>query len=284
MKKKPIIQVLICVLLLGSFSSAYAVVGGEDFYHSTQLENDSLLQECLGEFKAELEHDNGASPQWGSGDKDENNPGTHGFIASQALTILENNNSTLDSFFTTARKKEIIKGSFQPDIDGAASLYKDHFYCEDGDGLFGYSLSAYDNFRNHYNGAVANYQAGNITEAMNRLGKALHFISDINEPHHSAGVSAINPTGNHTGYENWVESNYSSFKVSSMTTSDLTAYKNTSLLSIANSSAQHSRGYITQAMSTSVSNMRAATNATLPRAQRDAAGVMYKFAKEVGLI
>ncbi len=200
------------------------------------------------------------------------------------MTIVSGNNSKLKTFFTTARKKAVIKGSFQPDIEGASVLFKDHFYLPGGKGLMGYPVSAYDRYRAHYYGAVAQYENGDITGAMNRLGKALHYLSDINEPHHSSGVAATDIGGRHTAYENWVESHYSSYKVSSMTTSALSAYTGKSLLTIADASANYSRGYISEAKSSTVSKMQTATNATLKRAQKDAAGIMYKFAKEVGII
>lgn len=56
-------------------------------------------------------------------------------------------------------------------------LWKDHFYNSDGTGLWGSPTSVYDMFRAHYYGAVANYEAGNTTEAMKRLGMA--FITVV---------------------------------------------------------------------------------------------------------
>lgn len=190
----------------------------------------------------------------------------------------------MKTFFTKARKKAVIKGSVQPDIEGVSVAFKDHFYLPNGEGLMGYPLSAYDRFKAHYNGAVAQYKKGNATEAMNRLGMALHYLSDINEPHHSSGLSALNPDNRHTAYEDWVEENHLSYKVSSMTASALSAYTGKTLLKIADASANVSRGQVDGVTTGSVARMQAATEVTLKRAQRDAAGVMYKFAKEVGII
>lgn len=81
---------------------------------------------------------------------------------------MESNNSTLNTFFTTERKKKIIFGSVVADIGGR-----------------------------------------------------------------------------HSEYENWVEANRTSYKVSSMTTSALDNYIGKTPLTIANESATYSRRYIT---------------------------------------
>lgn len=281
MKKVIMSLLLISIVIISNFTMTFAAVGGENA--STEEENNRLFQECYEEYLAEIEKiDQQNSPQWSSGDLTEKNPGTHGFIATQALTIVSANSSKLKTFLTETRKKSLIKGSFEADIDGRSTLFKDHFYLSGNKGIMGYPLSAYDNFRNHYNGAVANYKEKRYTEAMRRLGLALHFIADINEPHHVTGKVAV--LSEHTAYEKWVEKNYSSYKVSSMTTSALSAYTSKSLLTIADASAAHARGYIDQAESSATSDRQTVTNATLKRAQKDSAGVIYKFAKEVGII
>lgn len=282
MKSSIIFRVVcICLLLTIGVSSAYA----EDEYmidpEIDKVNNqilDEVLANILEEKSIEMEPD--ASPMWASGTKDESDQGTHGFIAEQGVTIASSGYASIKRFFTPSRLTTLMVASIKPDIDGAATFFQDHFYLPDGSGLGGYSLSAYDNFRNHYNGAVANYNAGNYTEAVERLGKAIHFISDINQPHHATGKAAL--VSKHTQYEAWVEENYERFAVTSM--SGITAYGNKSLLTIADDSAAVARDNIDDADSLNESRMENATNITLKRAQRDAAGVIYKFCKDTGIV
>lgn len=275
MKRYLFRAVLVCLIMVTSISNVYA--SNNDIINSAlDEENMRILEECLSE--------NGTliSPMWESGDKDETNQGTHGFIAAQGLSLTASKYSNINSYFTTARKKALMVASIQPDIDGAQTLFKDHFYLPSGTGLAGYPLSAYDNFRNHYNGAVANYNAGNHTEAVRRLGMAIHYISDINQPHHASGKAA--GVSRHTQYETWVEARYSSYKVTSMTSSAISAYNSKTLLTIADDSATIARNNIDKAESSATSDMDAATEITLKRAQKDAAGVIYKFCKDTGLV
>ena len=69
-----------------------------------------------------------------------------------------------------------------------------------------------------------------------------------------------------------------------MSISGITAYGNKSLLTIADDSAAVARNNIDDADSLNESRMENATNITLKRAPRDAAGVIYKFCKDTGIV
>lgn len=287
MKKRLFGLGCVCLILMMTISSAYAT-NSDIIVLNPEIDkvNEEVLQDIFADFSVTQPNnmESNISPMWSSGSKDEVNQGTHGFIAKQGVTLAASSYSGINGFFTSTRVKTLMLASIQPDIDGAATMFKDHFYLPNGDGLAGYPLSAYDNFRNHYNGAIANYNAGNYTEAINRLGMAIHFISDINQPHHASGAAAV--VTNHTQYESWVETNenYKNYKVTSMSLSAISAYNGKTLLTIADDSASVARNNYSNANSLNEDKMHNATNVTLKRAQRDVAGVIYKFCKDTGIV
>lgn len=52
----------------------------------------------------------------------------------------------------------------------------------------------------YYQNAVTLYKLGDVSAAMDFLGKGTHYVSDMNEPHQASNLTAIN--SNHTEFEN----------------------------------------------------------------------------------
>ncbi len=81
-----------------------------------------------------------------------------------------------------------------------------------------------------------------------------------------------------------ISSAYATNKVTSMSLSAISAYNGKTLLTIADDSASVARNNYSNANSLNEDKMHNATNVTLKRAQRDVAGVIYKFCKDTGIV
>lgn len=66
------------------------------------------------------------------------------------------------------------------------------------------TTTALTRFTTHAN-AAKKYYAKNKKQSMTELGRALHYLEDINEPHHAALLIAV--FSSHTQYENWIDDN-----------------------------------------------------------------------------
>lgn len=139
------------------------------------------------------------SPQWSSGDKDVANPGTHGYITQLAYDLLCDDDMAAHSFYS-GQKTNLIRGSILPDVDETSlGLFVWHFYGENGNSFNDSSTTAYTKCIEHYNEAVDLYESGSKSSAMEELDRALHYLQDVNVPHHAMNAVAI--LTNHTQFE-----------------------------------------------------------------------------------
>ncbi|HYE67103.1 MAG TPA: zinc dependent phospholipase C family protein [Anaerovoracaceae bacterium] len=230
-------------------------------------------------------------PQWGSGNHTDSNPGTHGFIAQRGLIILKSAKSQASTFYTSSYSSTIKSYSIKPDVDETTNGFSWHFYGENGLNYLGGTPTAYTKFRDHYNNAVSYYKANNKTAAMQSLGRALHYVGDLNEPHHV--LNLIAGLSRHTEYEGWVETHYSQYAISSVSTSTLDFIKNSTLKGIADDSASSARPYIEEVEAFVLSGttpivnesiVGPATSTLLSKSQKVTAGVLYKFMYDVGYL
>lgn len=226
-------------------------------------------------------------PRWTSGDS-ENNYGSHGLIALMGIVIASGKNAAIDDYFTSTRTQWLIEYSVMPDIDEKGLLYDCHFYGANEKNYSGGTDTAYTRFRDHYNAAVVQYRSGNYLQATQELGRAIHFISDINNPHHAS--NSIAGVSYHTQFEDYVEEARENNVVNPtyVTATYLSSFSNKSLKTIADESAVHARGYFNQANATwptgfNRSQAVLAINPTFCNAQKVTAGVIYKFCDEVGM-
>lgn len=143
-------------------------------------------------------------------------------------------------------------------------------------------MTAYWNFNRHYNEAVSLFKNGSASADLIELGRAFHYINDIAMPHHA--MNKVAGLSRHTQFEDYVEARFSTYVLASVSSATLTAYTSKFAKSIADSTATLARNNYTNANSTSTSNMNTAAANTMKRAQTDAAGVIYKFFKDVGRI
>lgn len=247
----------------------------------TDAERYLIYQSVVNNFNSQPQ------PYWTSGNE-ENNYGNHGLIAMMGISIADSN-SAIDAYFESNRTQWLIEYSIMPDIEERDNYtFSGHFYGENGKNYLGGSTTAYTRFRDHYNNAVVYYNSGNYLESTRSLGRAIHYISDINNPHHSS--NAIAGASNHTAFEAYVEEARESNVVNPayITTSYLNGFTNKSLKTIADESATFSRGYYSLAnagypLTLDRSRAVLAINPTFCNSQKVAAGVIYKFCKEVGM-
>jgi len=164
-----------------------------------------------------IQNNNKLTPSWGSNDGTSYN--THRRIAEKAYIAVKNylgalyvHNEVLnyginsyDLVLEYTRKADTEENGpvlfFVPTFEG-------HFYGANGKSWTTSSTNtAYTKFNNHYWEAVKQYINGNKTKAYQELGLALHYIADLNEPHHAANVIATENRGYHSEYELWVDQN-----------------------------------------------------------------------------
>lgn len=145
--------------------------------------------------------DTGIPPLWLSdydGDKEpgmnchEGITGAGFFIYLGAINILFNSE---DFGYTLSDLTILNKASEYPDkvATSALSFYAGHFY----DPYTGTNYAGKDvntaklNADYHYNMAVAEYKNGNRVTAMTELAYSLHYVQDVEEPHHVSNLISI---------------------------------------------------------------------------------------------
>lgn len=278
--------ILCCIMLISHSTTSFAL-GPVEKPDNPLTDNPryEIYREVVDSFKNAEESQ--IQPQWTSGDS-ENNYGSHGLIALMGISIASGKNSAIDAYFTSARTQWLIEYSVMPDTDERGAAFDCHFYGADELNYMKGTDTAYTRFRNHYNTAVTQYKSGNYQQATQELGRAIHFISDINNPHHASNAVAL--LSYHTQFEDYVEEARESNVVNPtyITASYLAGFSNKSLKTIADESATHARSYFSLAnsnypVSFNRSQAVLAINPTFCNAQKVTAGVIYKFCKEVGM-
>ncbi len=217
------------------------------------------------------------SPQWTSGAPDAANPKTHGYITKIALNLLRGDNASAKSFYS-GYLPTLVRGSVLPDSDELTDAYAWHFYGEDGKNYLGGTITAHSKCVDHYYDAVSQYRNGSKTLAMETLGRALHYLQDVNVPHHAKNKIAV--VSNHTQFENLAENNMESYAVSKLTGdeySDANKYVGT----LVNEYANIARGWYAKASSGVNEQMLNAARSCIRNSQRATATLLYKFMLEV---
>lgn len=228
-------------------------------------------------------YDSQISPQWSSGDKDVANPGTHGYITQVAYDLLRNEKSAAYTFYS-GQRTNLIRGSILPDVDETSGiLFTWHFYGPNGKSWNGSDITAYTKCIEHYNDAVDLYCTGATVSAMEELGRALHYLQDVNVPHHAMNVTAVHPNNNHTAFEDEVEDSKEYYEVTGLTSS-IFADAQDSLGTIIDHYAEIARDWYDDAASSSKTERDRAAGACVRNSQRATVKVLYKFMCDVGYI
>ena len=150
------------------------------------------------------------TPQWASNGA----VGTHQFLTGQAMAILLTDNPTMDKLLTPEYQNLLLTNSDWPDTyENDGGLYTSHFYNPYTGKTFLGTTTALTRFTAHAN-AAKKYYAKNKKQSMTELGRALHYLGDINEPHHAALLVAL--LSSHTQYEDWINENEYIYRIDSI--------------------------------------------------------------------
>lgn len=230
-------------------------------------------------------------PKWASGGINH----THQYIVANGLKILENDKGSDISqyYYADGLSNTLLEYTDKPDVDEIdLGTFCGHFYDPDtGKNFLGLKKPvALTRAASHAVNAKENYWS-NRTYAMQELGRAIHFLCDVNVPHHSANRIAV--LSNHTQYEKWADDRRTAYSASSsdlyslLNPSDFNSEWETYVGDVVKDSARFSKAYIDLATSKSdnkYADWDEATQATIPHAQKITAAFLYNFLIAVGEI
>lgn len=218
---------------------------------------------------------------WESGGRDH----THQFIVANAIDCIENDKGDSAAGDLINYSDTILEYADMPDIDEKGfPPFAGHFYNPyTGENYIGgTSDTALTEFIKHANNAVNNFSKDK-TYAMQELGRACHYLGDMNEPHHAANLVAGLST--HSQYEKWADSHRCNYEVKS------SRYYSSWQRGGFDDDCTHNAVWdAEQAYShkddvnsfIDMSKWDSATKACLDDAQEDTAGFLYRFLVEVG--
>lgn len=266
------------ILTLSVTSSAFAdstlTIEPELISIEQELGYEEIVEKIIQDYGLDAE----ISPQWTSGDASENYL-THGFLTEKGLNALKARNSQVSNIITATYANKLKASSVLPDIDETNLVFAWHFYGPNGKNYLGSTPTAYTKFRDHYNEAVDLYPT-NTLGAMEELGRALHYLQDICEPHHAMNRTAIDSY--HSEFEGYCEINRNAHAISTVSTTKLTTCNNSTLKQIADTAAEYARGYFDYADEDG--GWATAIGPTLTNSQTTTAAVIYKFLNDVEAI
>ncbi len=220
---------------------------------------------------------------WSSGGVDH----THQYLTDRALQVLRADKGDAVANLLSAYRSTLLNYSDWPDVyENDGRLYTSHFYNPYTGKTFLGSTTALTRFTAHANNAKK-YYAKNRTLAMQELGKALHYLADINEPHHAALLIA--GLSNHTQYEEWVDANrfqyvaYNSSLYNAVSYSPKKQYASycTALFRMA---AFNGYDWADEAKSGDPALWNASAEATMEYAQESIAAFLFNYLVAVGAV
>lgn len=204
---------------------------------------------------------------------------THQYLTARGLSILANDNGYNFSKLFYDHCDILLKASDLPDKDERSGhTYMHHFYNPYNDtGLFNTKITAKTKLMEHAIKALELYKT-NKEASIEELGRALHYLEDINQPFHVANLTSLN--SNHYNFEKWVDKNRSLFKAT--TNDQYGLYKNLTfeeyLNQLAYDCAINSNNYIS--LLKDKKNFSNVCSELLPYTQKQVANLLNKFLNE----
>ncbi|MDA8226588.1 MAG: zinc dependent phospholipase C family protein [Desulfitobacterium hafniense] len=180
---------------------------------------------------------------------------SHQYLVARAINILDNDGHNNQTDILYSEVANLLEGSDWPDfyerdpnVAGVAT-YAGHFYhySKHTNYLGQTSPTAMQRMNTWMNSANSYFVDGsnNYAYALKTLGIALHYLSDMNAPHHVTNRSAL--TSGHVVWEDYADSNREDYTKSSGT---LYNDYGTNYSSYAQASANYASGYIDEAEAT----------------------------------
>ena len=236
----------------------------------------------------ENKSDDMVSPLWTSGKIEDDKwieEGGHEYITSVACVILANDkgffsNNDWDRLYIVL---SISVASLLPDRDEVGTpLFEGHFYDPDTGKSYSNSISntAKVNATAQYNMAVAAANRGDMDAAYEHIGRCLHYVQDVNVPHHSANITALNPA--HRSFEQFAFNNQESYlseyeSISSGNYSNATTMSVGEITHLAASNSKPMSSQVNNILNKSMWNHVA--GACMRNSARYSAIVLYKFSR-----
>lgn len=254
-------------------------------------------QKQLGEITTSGE--SAIEPLWSS-DYDKNGDGnpeeqchelitTSGFLVYLAARNIAFNGGSIG--YTLSDLSSLAVASEEPDKTDIGFLFDSHFYNPDtGTNWRGdTSPTARTKAEGYYDIAVKNYAANNRALAIQSLGHCLHFIQDAGEPHHAS--NEIAGLSNHTTFETeaagWLYRGEFEYDLEESFEYDVSFYNSFLSRSVGESVhaiAVTAKGMIGAAKSSTEGIRMLAAYFSIGNSMQYTAGILYKFAKDVGMI
>lgn len=156
-------------------------------------------------------HSREAKPMFKSGGSTH----THQYIVTQALAVLRKDKG-YTSLNQSANMNVLKTYTDWPDKVGNETdnlTFSGHFYNPYTEKTWTGSKSktAMTRAMGYFNEALEQVQLGNMSEALIKIGKGTHYVSDLNEPHHASNLTAV--LSNHSEFEKFVDENRTSFYI-----------------------------------------------------------------------
>ncbi len=210
---------------------------------------------------------------------------THQYIVANAIKILANDfgagvyqipeNSTL-----------LLEGADYPDKKETFGIFQWHFYDPETEKSFNVfsKYPAHLKAMNWYNDGVEAYKRGDVSEAMSCLGRATHYMADINEPHHASNRTAVD--SNHSSYESFCDDTRKDYFIEGYTLGD---YQYRQVLNMGLHNFIRSHAYGSKSLFDSVKGSTGTTlsiegsHACVENAIVNVTQLMYRFAVDVGI-
>lgn len=214
---------------------------------------------------------NQITPYWTSGGVNH----THQYLVSRGLTILKSDKNI--STYTDSIAKIIMEYADKPDEDDIGVAFVSHFWDPDTDkNYLGFKTgTAKTRFFDNYDLAVQNYST-NRSLAYQYLGRAMHYLCDIGEPHHASNQIAV--LSNHSKFEKYADTNRASYKAT--TSSKYTTCTSNTLTTVLKQLGTYSKSYSETVKDEA--NWNTVASATMKMTQQYVAGVLYRFLVDVG--
>ncbi|SHK06447.1 Zinc dependent phospholipase C [Clostridium cavendishii DSM 21758] len=185
---------------------------------------------------SEVVPSNNVKPKWGTGGK------------YNSHRQIELNAAKLSGLPYTLGKSIANYSAWPDENENDTYTWVGHFYGANGKNWMGFSSpNAKDRFIKYANDALKALKSEkniyNPSEETDRLiGSAMHYLADMNVPHHAQNMTAVN--SDHSAFEDWVDNNCESFM---LTSCDIKAYDfiewNSSLNKLVNDSVSNARKF-----------------------------------------
>lgn len=208
---------------------------------------------------------------------------THKDLTHQGFSILfhdrgESIRNLMDEY--SVEVQAIVEnGSVAPDRDEKDHKSAGH-YCSPSltNKFHKFSPTAYTRLNNHYYKAVIHYYWGNFKTAYDELGRAIHYLEDINCPPHAGLITGIP----HAQYEAWVRDYMrSDYYIFTAPKSTYHFMSHASLKTVSQNFAS-----LTERVATACvyEHSTSLTRECLSRAQRAVAGLLYRYLMDTGRV